>query len=177
MTYSSFWVGIDGYTSKTVEQTGTDSDCNGGSAKYYAWYEFYPANSVNLGSKYPVKVGDHMSAEVSASGTSFTVTLTDSSGWTFSITKSVSSAQKSSAEWIVERPEICTTTCTLASLSDFGKVSFSSNYATINGVTGAISSFTHVAITMKQGGKALDKPSALSTDGTSSFTVSWRASS
>src|SRR5271163_4846802 len=27
--YSSFWVGIDGYSSSTVEQTGTDSDCSG----------------------------------------------------------------------------------------------------------------------------------------------------
>jgi hypothetical protein len=25
--YSSFWVGIDGYGSNTVEQIGTDSDC------------------------------------------------------------------------------------------------------------------------------------------------------
>src|SRR5215831_3494434 len=25
--YSSFWVGIDGYSSNTVEQIGTDSDC------------------------------------------------------------------------------------------------------------------------------------------------------
>ena len=27
--YSSFWVGLDGYNSNTVEQTGTDSDCSG----------------------------------------------------------------------------------------------------------------------------------------------------
>ena len=33
----------------TVEQTGTDSDCNGGSPVYYAWYEFYPAFPVDLG--------------------------------------------------------------------------------------------------------------------------------
>src|SRR5690348_12236358 len=26
-TYSSYWVGIDGFSSGTVEQTGTDSDC------------------------------------------------------------------------------------------------------------------------------------------------------
>jgi Peptidase A4 family len=36
-TYSSFWVGIDGYNSNTVEQTGTDADCNNGSPVYYAW--------------------------------------------------------------------------------------------------------------------------------------------
>src|SRR5262249_48404404 len=40
--YSSFWVGIDGYTSKTVEQIGTDSDCQNGVPTYYGWYEFYP---------------------------------------------------------------------------------------------------------------------------------------
>src|SRR4051794_32080572 len=27
--YSSFWVGLDGDTSSTVEQTGTDADCSG----------------------------------------------------------------------------------------------------------------------------------------------------
>ncbi len=173
-TYSSFWVGIDGYTSKTVEQTGTDSDCSDGTARYYGWYEFYPAGSVDFGSKYPVKPGDHISAEVSVSGADFTVTMKDSSGWTFSITKAVSSASKSSAEWIVERPEVGSK---LSSLSDFGKVGFTSDYATINGVTGPISSFTYVAITMKQSGKILDKPSALSKDGTGTFTVTWRASS
>lgn len=47
--YSSFWVGIDGYSSNSVEQLGTDSDCNGvGRPSYYAWYEMYPANSVEL---------------------------------------------------------------------------------------------------------------------------------
>ena len=36
---ASHWIGIDGYTSRTVEQTGTDSDCAKGSPRYYAWYE------------------------------------------------------------------------------------------------------------------------------------------
>ena len=47
-TYAAFWVGLDGYTSKSVEQLGTDSDCtNVNSPSYYAWYEMYPAASVN----------------------------------------------------------------------------------------------------------------------------------
>src|SRR5438874_2260156 len=37
-TYSSVWVGIDGYSDGTVEQTGTEQDCSGGQAKYSAWY-------------------------------------------------------------------------------------------------------------------------------------------
>ena len=36
--YSSFWVGIDGDTSGTVEQTGTEADCNGSTPVYSAWY-------------------------------------------------------------------------------------------------------------------------------------------
>jgi hypothetical protein len=44
--YSAFWVGIDGFSSSSVEQIGTDSDCvslNGhqqGTPTYYAWFEF-----------------------------------------------------------------------------------------------------------------------------------------
>ena len=40
--YSSFWIGIDGYDSNTVEQIGTDFDCINGTPTYYAWFEFYP---------------------------------------------------------------------------------------------------------------------------------------
>src|ERR1044071_5102244 len=46
--YSSFWVGLDGDTSNTVEQTGTDADCSGSTPQYYAWYEMYPKFPVNL---------------------------------------------------------------------------------------------------------------------------------
>src|SRR5947208_2422073 len=39
--YSSFWVGLDGDTTNSVEQTGTDADCSSGQAVYYGWYEMY----------------------------------------------------------------------------------------------------------------------------------------
>ena len=42
-TYSSVWVGIDGYSSNTVEQIGTEQDVSAnGKTSYYAWYEMYP---------------------------------------------------------------------------------------------------------------------------------------
>ena len=41
--YSSVWVGIDGYSSSTVEQIGTEEDVVNGKATYYAWYEMYPS--------------------------------------------------------------------------------------------------------------------------------------
>lgn len=72
--YSSFWVGIDGYSSNTVEQIGTDSDCQNGKPVYYAWYEFYPKFADNLFTVYP---NDIISAEVKYSGGQFTVTITD----------------------------------------------------------------------------------------------------
>src|SRR5206468_3717647 len=80
--YSSFWVGLDGDTSGTVEQTGTDADCSGSTPRYYAWYEMYPKFPVNLGGT--VRPGDHLSASVTTAGNgSFTLKITDSTqGWT-----------------------------------------------------------------------------------------------
>src|SRR5690348_6309968 len=75
--YSSFWVGIDGDTTNTVEQTGTDADCSSGTPTYYAWYEMYPKFPVNLSNT--VKPGDSMSASVTTSGSgNFTLTISDS---------------------------------------------------------------------------------------------------
>src|SRR6266516_1749663 len=34
-TFSSFWVGLDGYTSNSVEQTGSEADCVSGHARYF----------------------------------------------------------------------------------------------------------------------------------------------
>src|SRR5437870_11189269 len=73
--YSSFWVGIDGFSSGTVEQTGTDSDCQNGAPTYYAWYEFYPHPSFLI-SGLTVRPGDHMTAEASFNGR-LSVTITD----------------------------------------------------------------------------------------------------
>ncbi len=47
-TYSSVWVGIDGYSNGTVEQTGTEQDCSSGQPRYSAWYEMYPKFPVTL---------------------------------------------------------------------------------------------------------------------------------
>ena len=102
--YSSFWVGIDGFSSGTVEQTGTDSDCQNGAPTYYAWYEFYP-HPAFLINGLTITPGDHITAEASFSGRSFTVTITDTTTHhSFSTSARVHSAQRSSAEWIAEAP-------------------------------------------------------------------------
>src|SRR5438876_8126647 len=101
---SSFWVGIDGFSSGTVEQTGTDSDCQNGVPTYYAWFEFFP-HHLFLINGLTITPGDHITAEASFNGRSFTVTIMDTStGVSFSTSARVRSAQRSSAEWIAEAP-------------------------------------------------------------------------
>jgi len=183
-TYSSFWVGIDGWTSSTVEQTGTDSDCNGSSPSYYAWYEFYPAASILI-SSVPVSPGNHISATVTYnSGSSFTITLTnESTGKSYSKTGSVSGAARTSAEWIAEAP-CCTRRGGILPLADFGTVDLGEDYtgvsstndATDSSVSGAIGAFGSNVFEsiMVNGSTGADEavPSGLSSDGTS-FTVTW----
>ncbi|GAA0629647.1 G1 family endopeptidase [Kutzneria viridogrisea] len=96
------WVGIDGDGSSSVEQTGVATDCSSGHAVYQGWYEMYPAAPVYYSN--PVSAGDHFTATVTRSGTSYKLDLTDTTkGWTKTITKSAN-AKHSSAEAIIESP-------------------------------------------------------------------------
>lgn len=162
--YSSFWVGLDGYDSGTVEQTGTDTDCHGGSPRYYGWYEMFPKGSVNLPGT--VKPGDEITASVTyGGGGAYTLKLTDSTqGWTATESKSLASARRSSAEVIIEAPSSRAGELPLA---DFGTVSFTGS--TVDGA--AIGSLRPTKIIMVAGGEHLDKISALS--GGTSFSGAW----
>lgn len=185
-TYAAFWVGLDGYTSSTVEQTGTDSDCNGKTPSYYAWYEFYPNPSIVVGSV-PVSPGNTMSAEVSYSGGEFTITITNvTTGKSFSKSAKVSRATRTSAEWIAEAP-CCTNSGGILPLADFGTVSLGLDYTGVNGTNTAANSTsggsipiekfgTVEAITMVSSKGGVDEavPAPLTADGTS-FTVTWRS--
>ena len=146
-TGASFWVGIDGYTSPTVEQIGTDSDCDNGVGVYYAWYEFVPAQGTTITS-IAVQPGDVMDASVKYEGNEFTVTITDErTGETFSISKPLAGTQRNSAEWVAEDNSYFFT--------DFGTVQFGNTAtgltatceATVNGETKSIGDFaSHQAI-------------------------------
>jgi hypothetical protein len=126
--YAAFWVGLDGYSSDSVEQTGSDSDCDGRTPSYYGWYEMYPADPVNFSNT--VEPGDAMSASVTFSGTeTYTLVLKDTTrGWTQTITKNQSGLDRSSAEVITEAP-CCTASGGILPLSDFGTVSYSTSSA------------------------------------------------
>ncbi len=185
-TYASFWVGIDGFQSKTVEQTGTDSDCQNGAPSYYAWFEFYPNPSVKI-TNLAIHPGDEINARVTFSSGTFKVLITDvTSGLSFSKSATVSNAARSSAEFIVEAPLICGLfRCRLASLSNFGTVGFGLDYTGINmscgliknGVAGSIGSFGSAIqeismVSQSNHNVVKAQPSALTNDGLS-FTVQW----
>ena len=103
-TFSSFWVGLDGFGSRTVEQTGSEVDCSGGHAQYFGWYEMFPAFPVNFSN--PVRPGDHFTGSVTFTGGGhYTLVLKDTTqGWSHTIKKTLASAKNSSAEVIAEAP-------------------------------------------------------------------------
>ena len=165
--YAAFWVGLDGYNSDSVEQTGTDSDCSGGSPDYYGWYEMYPADPVYFTN--PVAPGDRLSASVAVSGTSYTLTLTDSTqGWTQTENESGSYAD-SSAEVITEAPSSAQGPLPLA---DFGTIGYSASAA--NGASFSAQDPTSITMVADDGDQ-LDSTSAL--DGSGGFSNTWQAAS
>jgi Peptidase A4 family len=178
--WASFWVGIDGYSDATVEQVGTVIWCNRTTPVYYTYYELYPAPATYI-SSISAKPGDKMFAEVSYKGTEFTLEIKDeTTGKSFSITKSVSGAKRTSAEWIVEAPTA--SCCGILNLADFTKAKFGDDYtgvtdtswATDSKVSGPISDFGSAVEKITQVDDTLyieATPSAL-TDG-SSFTATW----
>ncbi|MEY9845447.1 hypothetical protein ABH940_002525 [Streptacidiphilus sp. BW17] len=169
-TYSSFWVGLDGYSNSALEQTGTEADCIGGHATYGAWWEVLPA-SESAYSGVTVAGGDSMSASVTDNGNgTFTMTLTDSTkGWSKSTTHAGSSGyQDSSAEVIAEAPEV---NGSIASLANFGTVNFTG--ATAGGKSLGSASPTEIVMVNSSGSTVRAQPGAISGG---SFSDVWKHS-
>jgi hypothetical protein len=72
--WSLFWVGLDGSTTTTVEQGGSEAQCMSGKPHYTAWWEMYPTNSIQP--SFSIAAGDHISASVVWSSTNDTYTVT-----------------------------------------------------------------------------------------------------
>jgi hypothetical protein len=169
--FASFWVGLDGYNSTTVEQIGTLTNCAGSKPYYYAWYEFYPQGSIIIPSV-PVKPGDRISAAVTyhSNTKKFDLAIKNhTTGLTFSVNGASSGAIRSSAEWVAEAP-CCTSNGGILPLTDFGTVTFGkeatgvsgTNYALDPSSTGSIGTFPPVNIIL------VDKTSTPSSMATSS---------
>jgi Peptidase A4 family len=137
--WTSNWVGFDGFDNETVEQTGTFAWCAGAdhdTPKYEAWYEMFPAASVNV---FAVHAGDIIDVSVTYtdSTSDFTLTVTDlSTGKTATDVATCSSCARASAEWIIERPALCNTAltkCFITELADFGTSTMTGDEAQVDG--------------------------------------------
>ena len=145
--YSSCWVGVGGQFDHTLIQVGTEQDNIGGVARYSAWYEMLPANSVTIQS-IQVSAGDQIQASVTlvnATENLWSISITDLSNHGAFQSNFNYNSQRLTTEWIVERPEI---NGALAPLAGFGGVTFTNCHATLNGKTGGITSFNRNYVTL-----------------------------
>jgi hypothetical protein len=164
-SYSSFWVGLDGDGSNSVEQTGTEADCSHGQAFYSSWYEFYPAFPVNYSDT--VAPGDSFSASVTYTGGSgYRLVLTNNTrGWSHTTNGTAPGALNASAEVIAEAPS----SGSVLPLANFGSMTFTS--ATVNGSALGSVPTTQPLTMVTSGGTVKCSVSALS--GGTSFTATW----
>jgi Peptidase A4 family len=178
---SVIWVGLDGWSDGTVEQGGTIAICSGtNQGTHFAWWEMYPKNAVQ--EVFAVSVGDKMFASVTYKAGSkkpFDIFVKDeTSGMSLNMLEACTktpTCNRTSAEWIVESPSFGSQ---IAYLPKFKPIKFTAGFASQapNGASpSAISSFTHVSITMvgAHGNRAV--PSGLTSNG-QGFTDKWVSS-
>jgi len=174
LSLAAFWVGIDGFSSDSVEQDGTLIECDGGTPFYFTWWEMYPSNDVQVVGE-TLEPGDAITAKVVRTGTSYKLAVTDSTNPanSFSTTQTCSDCANSSAEWIAEAPSSSSGVEPLAHFS-----LFTVRAATVKTTSesGVISSFTDDEITMVDAdGNVQAQPGPLSTTG-KRFKVTWKRS-
>jgi hypothetical protein len=164
--FSAFWVGLDGDTTNTVEQTGTEANCSSGKAEYGAWFEMFPKRSFSYPN--PVLPGDSFTASVIYVGRGrFQLTLSDTTqGWSQTTTQRRRSAKLGSAEVIAEAPSSGRRVLPLA---NFGIIGFSA--ATANGSLLSSSTPGIEPLTMASGATVKATPSAISSG---SFSDTWQ---
>ena len=175
MSLAAFWVGIDGYSSSSVEQDGTLAECYGGRAYQYTWWEMYPTNAIQVVGT-SLHANDSITASVVRSGTSYTLKVTDSShpGNSFTTTQTCTSCANSSAEWIAEAPSGSSGVYPLSHFSTWTEAG-----ATVKegSTSGAISAFTDDEITMIDSSGAVKAQPGVLNGGGTSFSVTWERSS
>lgn len=106
----SIWVGLDGWGSPTVEQTGTEAVCGAAVAPLYykAWWEMYAGSASSGQLVFDVYPGDQIEASVTYTNAGYVMAITDKTlGKSFATTQPCDASvicYRGSAEWIVERP-------------------------------------------------------------------------
>jgi hypothetical protein len=158
-TYTSAWVGIDGFKNQNLIQAGFGGDWAAGAATYYAWWEILPAAETQIPtSAVPVHPGDVMTVTITQGSPKWTITVTN-----VTASKSFTTQQKytgpgTSAEWIDEAPSV---NGRIAKLANYGTNVFSA--ARINGAN------PHLVVSesgvMVKGKKVISSPSAPNSTG------------
>jgi len=186
-TYSAFWVGLGGFSSRSfaVEQTGTLANCTAGTPYYKAWYELYPKPPVML--RIAVRPNDLFSSTVSVSKKTVVIRIKNvTTGKLFTKRLHMTRPDLGSAEWVAEAPSGCdfSGNCSTLPLTNFGSVAFSHSTATVRGHKGRISDPAWSATTIELHGDLNDPnhpssaganaiPGAVGADG-GSFAVTWQ---
>lgn len=152
-TYSSLWIGIDGYNNATVEQIGTAHEWHKGKVVHYAWFEMYPNAAFEI-TGFPVVPGDTINASIEFKGNNiFLMTISNTTRKVYTTIPTAyttsTKAVRACAEWIAEAPYMKT----ILPLARFSPISFSKCTATIGEVSGGIDSpnWRYDTIAMKSG--------------------------
>ena len=167
-TFSSSWLGIDGFNNSNLIQTGTEQDYYVGSAHYFAWWEILPASEAVI-TAFSVQPGDRITASIHKNTTSvWTISITDSRSGSFAINRNYQGL-RSSVEWIEEAPNVNGGT---ARLAHYGAVTF--DPGTVNGANPGLTAAD--AGVMVQHGTHVSTPSSPDSD-TDGFSCAYGSSS
>jgi len=120
-----------------------------------------------------VAPGDHMSASIAETGTTttWTLSLSDTTGgWTFT-TSLTYTGPGASAEWVLEAPSLCSIfSCTTATLANYGTVTF--DQGTANGGNPGLIANDGIEMVNSSDTAVISIPSAPDSD-TDGFTVAY----
>jgi hypothetical protein len=177
----STWAGIgDGTTSADqLAQAGTDEHYTSDGTRYAfdTWYELYPQETEQA-LNFAVSPGDEVGTVVTYNPALHTVLFLLADYTTrrgVQLVQPVSgSVGTASAEWIVERPELCASSCYMTPLANFGHEPFSHALARVNGRTKSAQSLATARLSMFScKGQLLARPAGFSSP--KKFNVRWRA--
>jgi hypothetical protein len=173
---TSNWVGLDGFSSTTVEQVGTISWCFQGKPIYSTWFAMFPGGTKEVGAT--LQPGDKIAASVTRSGTSYTLKLTDSThpANNINVTKTCALATclDTSAEWISERPSF---SIGIVPLAHYNAFKITNGSQTHSGHTGTIGGGPGVnVITMIDATQTYNLNTVSALTGGNSFSTTWKNS-